>query len=86
MPNYSEDEDYFIAVANTNITMIQSEELDRREKTFGCKSMINFACCNKKSWLNLANTFMCKPRIQWNRGGRRGSPKVCSYGICTTNN
>jgi hypothetical protein len=85
MSNYSEHEDYFKAVAYMS-PLIQSEELDRREKTFGCKSMINFACCNKKSWLNLANTFKYEPRIQLNRGGRRGLPKVCSYGISTTNN
>ena len=86
MSNYSEHEDYFKAVAYMS-PLIQSEELDRREKTFGCKSMINFACCNKKSWLNLANTSRCEPRIQSNRGGRRGlPPKVCTFGISSTNN
>jgi hypothetical protein len=47
MSNYSEHEDYFKAVAYMS-PLIQSEELDRREKTFGCKSMINFAFLQHK--------------------------------------
>jgi hypothetical protein len=61
--------------------LIPSEELNKREKTSGRKSMINFACCTKTSLMNLAYTFKCKPIIQLYRGGTRGLPKVCSYGI-----
>jgi hypothetical protein len=87
MPNYSEDEEHFIAVlAHTNVTMDPIRRVGQKGENFGCKSKVNFACCNKKSWLNLANTFRRKPRIQSKRGGRRRLRKVCSYGISTSNN
>ena len=86
MPNYSEDEDYCVAVAYTNVTVDPIRGVGQKREIFGCESIKKFACCDKKSWLNLANTFRCKPRIQSNRGGRRGLPKVCSYQISFTNN
>ncbi len=61
MPNYSEDEDYSIAVAYINVTVDPIRGVGQKGENFG-RDLIDFACCSKKSLLNLANTFRCKPK------------------------
>jgi hypothetical protein len=77
MPNYSEDEDYFIAVAYPNVTVDPIRGVGQKGVNFWTRAHEKMHVATK-SRLNLANTFRYKPRIQSNRGGRRGLPKVCS--------
>ena len=61
--------------------MIQSKKLDRREKTFGLESTTNLACSNRKEFVK-SGTSQAFNLSRWTRG----SPKVHSFGINSTNN